>query len=244
MARVTDLFRHPIKGLGGEAITETALHKDRPLPHDRQWAILQEGQRDTGTWQRRGTFGHVARGPQLAPTRTVVDGSTITVTHPDLPPLRFEPGSDDQRLLEWLTPIWGDALQPPTSLIPAPVTGMTDANYPSVSIMSRASLAALQDAAEQLIDPRRFRGNIWIEDLPPWAENNWTNRTLRIGTAEATIIEPIIRCRAIEANPETGVFDANLIKTLKGHWDHVYFGVNARVTKPGEVRLGDTLEVL
>lgn len=244
MARVTDLFRHPIKGLGAESIAETDLNTDRPLPLDRQWAILQEGQVDTGGWQKRQTFGHVARGSQLAQTRTEWRDGTLRLTHPDLPPLHFDPDTDGTVLLKWLQPIWGDDLQPAKALIAAPKTGMTDADYPSVSIMSRASLGALEQATDRSLSPRRFRGNIWIEDLPAWAENGWTGNTIRIETAEATIIEPIIRCRAIEANPETGLFDSNLTKTLKSHWDHVYFGVNARVTKPGKVRLGDTLEVL
>nr|WP_228028625.1 MOSC domain-containing protein [Donghicola mangrovi] len=244
MARVTHLFRHPIKGLGAETLLVADLNIDRPLPLDRQWAILQEGQTDTGTWQRRRTFGHVARGPKLAATRVRMTGSTLSVTHPDQPPLAFDPQTEAQHLLNWLAPLWDDEMQPPAALIQSPPMGMTDADYPSVSIMSQSSLTALAEAADQPLSMHRFRGNIWIEGTTPWTENAWTGRTLRIGTAELQVIEPIIRCRAIEANPETGLRDANLTKTLKSHWDHVYFGVNARVTKPGTIRPGDTLEVL
>ncbi len=171
MARVTDIFRHPIKGLGADSIPETALNTDRPLPLDRQWAILQEGQVDTGGWQKRRTFGHVARSPKLAQTRTESTDGALKVTHPDLPPLSCTPDTDGPRLLAWLRSIWGEELQPAKTLIAAPPTGMTDADYPSVSIMSHASLGALAQAAGRPLSPLRFRGNIWVDGLPPWAEN-------------------------------------------------------------------------
>lgn len=243
MIRVAHLFRHPIKGLGSEPIQATDLNTDRPLPLDRQWAVLQEGQRNTGTWQKRRTFGHVARGPKLSQISCCTDGTQIALSHPDLPSISINPDKDGRALLDWLRPIWGSEMQPASELIRAPDTGMTDADYPSVSLMNLASLSSLQPIAGCPIDPRRFRGNIWLDELPPWKELDWTGKRLRLGSAKLEIIEPIIRCRAIEANPTTGDFDTNLTKLLNAHWDHVYFGVNARVTKSGHIRCGDTLEI-
>ena len=42
-ATVASLWRHPIKGVGAEALQEVALSEGRCLPFDRHWAIAQEG---------------------------------------------------------------------------------------------------------------------------------------------------------------------------------------------------------
>jgi uncharacterized protein len=51
--------------------------------------------------------------------------------------------------------------------------------------------------------------------------------------------EPIGRCRATGANPETGAFDADTMAALDAGYGHTDFGVFARVIAGGAVRAGD-----
>jgi len=67
---------------------------------------------------------------------------------------------------------------------------------------------------------------------------------LRIGTAELKIEEPIKRCMATTANPETGKRDADTLGALKQNWGHTNFGIVGIVTRTGRVAVDDTLEVL
>ena len=43
IGQLAQIWRHPIKGVGAEALAHVGLHVDRPLPLDRAWAVLEEG---------------------------------------------------------------------------------------------------------------------------------------------------------------------------------------------------------
>ena len=132
----------------------------------------------------------------------------------------------------------------PHSLIKAPAGGMADAKFSAVSILSLTSLKALGEALEQDLDPRRFRGNLWIDGTAPFEEFDWVGRELKIGSTRLEVVDRITRCRATETNPDTGERDANTLKALREHWGHTDFGIRAKVLSGGDIALSDSLEVL
>ena len=85
---------------------------------------------------------------------------------------------------------------------------------------------------------------ILIDGLDAWAEMGWPGKTLRLGETELEIVEPIVRCMATTANPETGQRDVDTLAILNGNWEHQDFGIYAEVTQGGRVALGDTLVVI
>jgi uncharacterized protein YcbX len=118
---------------------------------------------------------------------------------------------------------------------------MTDSDFPSVSILSLASLADLSARMGQPLSADRWRGNLWLDGAAPWAEWDWIGRTLHIGQAELRIEERITRCRATSANPETGRIDADTPGGLDAAFGHQDFGLYAVVTRGGTISLGDTV---
>ena len=94
------------------------------------------------------------------------------------------------------------------------------------------------------LSPLRWRGNIWIDGLEPWAEQSWLGQKFSIGSVVLEGIEPIVRCLATTANPETGERDADTLGALKDGWNHQNFGLYARVIESGEISIEDTLELL
>ena len=73
--------------------------------------------------------------------------------------------------------------------------GMADDSFASVAILGLASLDALSEQVQTPMDPRRFRGNLWLSGLEPFQELEMVGQTLRIGTAELEIRDRIDRCR-------------------------------------------------
>jgi uncharacterized protein YcbX len=120
---------------------------------------------------------------------------------------------------------------------------MSDAPFASISVLNLASLRALGQKLGQQLDPRRFRGNLWLDGLAPWEEFDLVGKTLSIGTARLEIVERITRCRATEANPDTGARDANTLRALEDGWGHQDFGVYAMVRTGGPIAIGDTVTV-
>jgi hypothetical protein len=64
-------------------------------------------------------------------------------------------------------------------------------------------------------------------------------RTLRVGGAELEVVERIGRCRATEADPDTGERDTETLALLRDRFGHTDFGVIARVVGSGRIALGD-----
>lgn len=244
--RLAQIWRHPIKGVGAEALANVGLHIDRPLPFDRAWAVLEEGGEAADGWRSCRNFIRGAKAPTLMAVRARMVGEDIHLSHPDRPDLTITPGTDaaGPALIAWLKRIYPAERRAPAALVKAPLTGMSDAPYASVAVLNFASLRALSDKLGQTLDPRRFRGNLWLDGLAPWEEFDLVGKRLRIGEAELEVIEPITRCRATEANPDTGKRDAMTLAALEDGWGHTDFGIYAMVRRAGRVAIGDEVTQL
>ncbi|MGB0660918.1 MAG: MOSC domain-containing protein [Mangrovicoccus sp.] len=242
--QLAQIWRHPIKGIGAEALDATTLSENMPLPMDRAWAFLEEGQTDTGAWQACRNFLRGAKAPGLMAIEATLTGDRIDLRHPDRGPISIDPATDGAQLAEWLGDIWPAERPAPGALIKAPEQGMSDIPFPSISILSLSSLHAVSAAAGVALDPRRFRGNLWLDGADPWAEPQWIGKRLAVGGAVLEIVEPIGRCRATEANPETGHRDVAMLSLLKELTGDTKFGVYAKVIQAGEIAAGDPVAVL
>ena len=243
--RLASLWRHPVKGIGCEPLTHADLTPDHPVPGDRAWAVLRDGVAATGGWQHCSGFLRGANGPALMAisARTLPDG--LELTHPERPTLRFDPATEGARLVDWVAPLWPAGMPRPVTVVQAPETGMTDMDYPSVSVLNTASRDALARAMDlPALDPRRFRGNLWVDGWDAWAEFDLVGRRIAVGDAVLEITERNTRCLATHANPDTGARDADVLSTLSAHWGHRDFGVYARVVRGGDIAPGAPVTVL
>ena len=241
MAVLAAIWRHPVKGVGAEPLARAELAPGRSLPGDRAWAILTGSARDTGAWQPCRNFARGAHAPRLMAVTAETRSDRLAFAHPQRPALEIDPATDGEALLDWIAPLWPEERPAPTALIRAPEEGMTDSDFPSVSVLSLSSLDALSEAGHAM-DPRRFRGNLWIGGLEPWEEFDLIGRTLRVGEAELEVVDRIERCRATEADPDTGERDTNTLALLRDQWGHRDFGVIARVVRPGRIALGSEVQ--
>lgn len=248
-ARVTHLWRHPIKAHGAECVAEVVLTTGTTMPWDRVWAIAHESARPDGDadgWRPCANFSRGAKSPELMAIRARVDESagSVTLTHPRLGPLTVNPdiAEDAARLIDWVQPVSNPDRARPVSVVRAD-RGMTDSDWPSISILNAASLGALSARAGRDLAQERFRGNVWVEGLEPWAEFDWVGRSIRIGEAVLRVRERITRCKATTVDPTTGVSDVDTLGALETGWDHQDFGVYAEVVEGGRIAIGDGIEL-
>lgn len=250
--KVTDLWRHPIKSHGRERLQQVALTKGKTMPFDRVWAVAHEAAKidwDTAnpTWEKCANFSRGSKAPSLMAIDAAVDETTNTIelTHPDLPNLTINPdvSEDAAKLIEWVRPICPADRAQPERLYKADGRGLTDSDFPSVSINSINSLKALSERAGVDVSPLRFRGNIWIDDATPWAELDWVDQEIQIGTARLKVIERTERCKATTSNPVNGQIDLDILDVLQNNWGHLDFGVRAIVIESGDIKIGDTVSL-
>lgn len=243
-AKLAHIWRHPIKGIGSEACQSVDLTQEGAVEGDRAFALLNAAGADSDAWQPRRNFVQVAAGPGLAAVSARWSGADLTLTHPDHAPFTFAPRSDAGALAAWIGALWPADRPAPVRLVAAPPQGMTDADFPSVSIGNLSSLRALSQYVGRPLDMRRFRINLWLDGLAPWEEIDLLSGDLAIGDARLAPVEPIERCRAPDANPDNGQRDVSVLRALEDGWSTRDFGVFFRVRKDGAVRLNDEVTPL
>ncbi|MEL6597467.1 MAG: MOSC domain-containing protein [Pseudomonadota bacterium] len=247
MAVLAQIWRHPIKSHGAEALEAVQLIAGKTMPWDRHWAIAHEAAKaDNTAWSSCANFSRGAKAPRLMAVSAQMDEAAgrVTLRHPDLGELTVDPDTEAEALIAWAAPLVPADRAQSARVVRVPDRGMTDTDFPSISLNSTSSLRALSQKVGTDLDQRRFRGNLWLDGLGPWEEFEWIGQTLRIGSAELRVVERIGRCLATTANPVTGLRDADTLGALKNGWDHTDFGVYAEVIKSGEIRLNDPVEVV
>lgn len=248
-ARVAQIWRHPIKSHGREALDEVTLEPGRTLPGDRVWAVTHAAAKldpDAPAWASCVNFSRGSKAPGLMAIDARLDERTgrVSLTHPGREPVEFDPDdpADAARFLAWVTPLCPTDRALPARLYRVPGRGMTDTDYPSVSLINLASHRQIAARVGRALSPKRWRANFVLDGLAPWEEFTWIGRRLRLGEAEIEVRERITRCLATAASPRTGIRDADTLGTLEKGWGHRDFGVYAVVARGGTVRPGDTVE--
>ena len=115
-----------------------------------------------------------------------------------------------------------------------------------VLVMTTESLDHLsRKASEHRFEVERFRPNLLIEtgSDEPFPERSWPGRSLRIGPVELEITMDCPRCVMTTHGFGDVPKDPGIMRTLvkEANGD---LGVYANVTTPGEVRLGDPVELV
>ena len=112
-----------------------------------------------------------------------------------------------------------------------------------VSVINLASVAAVGDVAGATVNPLRFRGNLYVAGWPAWHEFNLLGRELAIGqTARLRVVKRIQRCAATDVDPDTGIRDLTIPRTLLENFDHTDCGIYAEVIAAGDIGVGDLIE--
>ncbi|SEV97397.1 hypothetical protein SAMN05444851_0629 [Aliiroseovarius sediminilitoris] len=249
MAHVAEIWRHPIKSHGREPLLHVTLRADECLPYDRHWAVAHEATKleHSNRWVPCSNFSRGAKAPSLMALEASFDAAsnTVTLTHPSQPGVTFNPdrAEDHARFIEWVIPLCPANRAAPVRIVKAD-RGMTDTDFPSVSLINLASHAAVEKQLGQELSPLRWRGNLFLTGFDAWEEKDWVGKTVRVGEVEIEVREEITRCLATAANPRTGQRDADTLGALNQGWDHQEFGVYGYVTKPGRVHVDSPVEVI
>ncbi len=246
-ATVGSIWRHPVKAHGREEIGSAELTAHGTIPFDREWAVAHEASEADGSeWVRCVNFTRAAGAPQLMAITASLDEATgrLTLSHPEREPLEFDPDTEGDRLIDWVSPLMPEGRAKPARLVRQRAgRGLTDSDFPSLTLCNTASHAAVERAAGRDLSPHRWRGNVWIDGLEPWAEWDWVGREVRIGGAVLAVRERTGRCLATHANPDTGERDVEMLPLLDDLTSRD-FSVMAEVIQGGAIRTGDPVEVL
>ena len=249
-AEIKHIYRYPVKGLTPEAIDTTTLAVNEYLPGDRRFAMALGSTPVSGghhlEWMPKRNFLALVKNEKLATLETSFDDATgvLTVKRQGRQVARGNITDRIGRTMieDFFTAYMKDEAKGRPHLVEAnPGQHLTDQPDPVISVINLASIRDLERVVQATVDPLRFRANVYIDGIDPWAEFEWLGKTVAIGGAEATVTERIDRCAAINVNPATAERDLNIVKFLQAGFGHIDMGVFVRVTKAGPVAVGEFL---
>ncbi len=111
-------------------------------------------------------------------------------------------------------------------------------------LLSKNSLAALNQAMRLNLPITRFRPNLVVSGCEPYAEDTW--REITVGTIGFRLPKPCARCSVPTIDQETGITGKEPLTTLNRlrKWQNkVYLGQNALHNGFGMLSLGDRVQI-
>jgi uncharacterized protein YcbX len=230
--RVLELWRYPVKSLGGERLDEAHITA-QGIEGDRGFALFDL---DTG-------FGLTARRtPELLYASARVVGDSVEVVLPD-----GSVAADDDVLSQWLgrsvelrsatqqeqrTYENPDDFEHEDTSNWSPWNGARGAFHD----LSRARVSLVSTGTIGAWDPRRFRANLLLGGD---GEDAWVGGRLAAGDAVLDVQEQIDRC-VMTTRPQPGGIerDLDVLRTIRRERGG-FLAIGALVERGGTVRVGD-----
>ncbi len=223
------IARYPVKSMGGEELS-TAVLGLNGIPGDRMYAFVQAGTHSPFPWLTAREYPGLLR---YQPFTREVDGRPALF-------VRTDSGAELLATSEELRAYIEAQAQRPVHLH-TDHRGNHDVAY--VSIITRATLQALAEAAGVAPDHRRFRMNIVVEGgTAPFGEREWVGKTVTADGARLVVTEQDRRCVMITLDPDGGDAEPAVLKRA-GELNGACAGVYASVAAAGAISIGEALQI-
>ena len=232
----------PVKGMRHRPVARLELD-ERGAVGDRAWCLV-----DVGARRVLRTVQH----PALMGVVASVDGGSLALTLPDGSSVDAVPQVSGEAVA---CDYWGRSV--PLTLTEGPHaalvsrflgTGVRLAAAPRGGVVfgdpvTLVGTATLRDLAERVGSPvaaARFRATLVVETDEPYVEDTWLGTEVGVGGARLRVGVPVPRCAVIDHDPDTGVKDLRLLRTLVGSRPtntagEPVLGVYAACVRPGLV---------
>ncbi len=248
-AHLRQLYRYPVKGLSPERMARTTLTPGETVPGDRLYAV-ENGPSgfdpDNPAHLPKQRFLMLMRNERLARLKTRFEDAghelSISVDGDEKVHASLHTAPGRAAIEGFLAEFCSDELHGPPRVLRAAGHSFSDVARKVVSIINLATVAELERAIGAAVDPLRFRANLYVEGWPAWHEFTLMERMIGVGgSVQLRVVKRIVRCAATEVDPQTGIRDLPIPRTLLQTFGHADCGVYAEVVADGEIAEGDRL---
>lgn len=250
--RLAALYRYPVKGLSPEHLPGVNLTEGRYFPGDRMFAI-ENGpcgfDPDHPEHQPKVKFLMLMRNEALArlKTRYIDETGELQIALEGRQVARGDLASVEGRaaISAFFKSFMPESLRGEPKVLDAPDGfRFTDSRSGFVSLISLSSVAELERRIGAPLDPLRFRANLHVEGLAPWQELDLVGKVLEGPSGIALrVTKRTERCAATAVDPQTGLRDLPVVKTLMQAYGHVDCGVYCEVLAGGPLEQGEVLTI-
>lgn len=247
-ARLSAIYRYPVKGLSPEPLQRAALRVGETLRADRRYAI-ENGPSGfdpaAPSYLPKSHFLMLMKNERLAALETHYDDAThvLTIRHEGRELARGDLSTREGRLAieAFFRRFMPAELRGAPKVLAAPGHSFSDVAAKVVSIINLASVAAIESVVGAPVNPLRFRANLYVEGWPAWHEFSLVGQEIAIGDARLKVTKRIVRCAATNVDPDTGIRDLAIPATLMRTFDHADCGIYAQVIAAGDIAPGDAI---
>jgi MOSC domain-containing protein len=237
LGHVCELVRYPVKSMAGTA-TESAFLGWHGLDGDRRFAFRRVQDASGFPWLTASRLAELllyhpfgldeSTGEPLPTHVRTPGGSHLELRSVELEREVSERFGSSVELMNLKNGIFDDAL---------------------VSVISLATIAGVGRGAGRDLDRRRFRANIVLEtrETEPFLEDGWVGGTLVFGDSEqkpaVSVTAPDVRCMMINLDPDTGIQDPQVLKTVV-RLNKNNAGIYGTVVQNGTIRVGQPVSLV
>jgi uncharacterized protein YcbX len=247
-AQIVSLYRYPVKGLSPQPLPSVALGIGQTLPADRRYAI-ENGPSGfdpaAPAWLPKSHYLMLMRNERLAGLQTHFDDDThlLTIREHGQMAVRGDLETPEGRaaIEAFFAANFASELKGPPKVLSGGGHSFSDVAKKVVSIINLGSVAAIENMIGLPVHPLRFRANLYVSGWPAWHEFELLDRTLAIGEVRLRVMKRIVRCAAVNVDPESAARDLDIPPTLMRRLGHADCGIYAEVIAGGSIGVGDAI---
>jgi uncharacterized protein YcbX len=250
-AEIAGLYRYPVKGLSPEPLPRVALRVGQTLPVDRRYAI-ENGPSgfdpEAPQWMPKSQFLMLMRNERLAGLNSRFEDASNQLTIRKDGQLvasgDLETAAGRTAIESYFAENFASELRGPPKVLTGRDHSFSDVARKVVSIINLSSVRAIETMlGGAAVHPLRFRANLYAKGWPAWHELDLIDRTLAIGEARLKVVKRIVRCAAVNVDPETAERDLEIPPAIMRRLGHMDCGIYAEVIAGGEIGVGDAIAV-
>lgn len=260
---LSEIYIYPVKSARGISLKKSIVDS-RGLRFDRRWMVIDENN----------TFISQRKFPVMATVETGIDEKNLILKSSDMPEIRIPLESAEKSAIsvkiwkdtcaayfcgreaaDWFSHKLGINCR--LVYMPENSNRPVDRKYSHINrqvsfadgypflILSDASLDDLNNRLHQPLPVNRFRPNLVLAETAPYEEDKW--REILIGNIRLHVVKPCSRCVITTTDQKTGKTSKEPLRTLATYRkfdDKVLFGQNAVHENEGELKTGDSIEII
>ncbi len=256
MAKVSRLYHYPIKGLSPQTLKQVVLEKGKGFPFDRVYGIARhDSGYDPVAYKPlpKTHFIVLVKEERLATLKTHFD---TTTHHLHIRAEGYDVFDEDistemgrEKMADYFATLFhlSDVEKPIIAVGEnkrfTDISVHSETMMHAVSLINLNSIRDLEARTATKINPLRFRGNIYLEDMPAYQEFDCLNQDILIGETRLKIFRRTRRCAATDVNPDTAIRDLAIPRMLMETLGHADMGVYAEVMEGGPIEIGSVVKL-
>ena len=255
---ISSIHYCPVKSISFQSIKNCEIKKNIGIVGDRIFAFAkglnfeQAKLFEKDPEDRRGKWNKILtlkNSPMMNKYNFIFDGSNLTLTFKNKEILTINSNELNKyelisnKILELESSIKDSLILMKNEEFPfydTSISKKTVLNH-SISLINNKSIQDFKNKINQEIEIQRFRGNIYINGIDAWEEQNWIGKIIKINDVSFKVEKKIPRCVAINLKPNSDDKSLNLLQSLKKNYNHFDMGIYLTALNDGQINVGEKI---